>query len=175
MHTIRHNPVKSKTQSNPCLTCGACCAHYRVSFFWEEASPEYGGRVPEHLTEDVTEFIRCMKGTNQKSPRCIALTGEVGKAARCAIYPDRPSPCREFGIHYINPHIVAEKDALERCNRARAAFNLPPVIANKVKPRPPHWLSLNEGAHYPPQRHPGNAAHHPRQAHRNWHYHTFGV
>ncbi|MEG6657786.1 YkgJ family cysteine cluster protein, partial [Pseudomonas aeruginosa] len=21
---------------NPCLTCGACCAHFRVSFYWGE-------------------------------------------------------------------------------------------------------------------------------------------
>ena len=22
---------------NPCVTCGACCAHFRVSFYWAEA------------------------------------------------------------------------------------------------------------------------------------------
>ncbi|MBR7358785.1 YkgJ family cysteine cluster protein, partial [Klebsiella pneumoniae] len=23
---------------NPCMTCGACCAYFRVSFYWAEAS-----------------------------------------------------------------------------------------------------------------------------------------
>ncbi|THB82127.1 YkgJ family cysteine cluster protein, partial [Pantoea allii] len=22
--------------SNPCVSCGACCAHFRVSFYWAE-------------------------------------------------------------------------------------------------------------------------------------------
>lgn len=173
VHTHRRH-IKIKTQSNPCLTCGACCAHYRVSFYWEEASPQYGS-VPEHLTEDVTEFIRCMKGTNQKLPRCIALTGEVGKTTHCTIYASRPSPCHEFGVHYLNHHIVAEKGALERCNRARAAHNLPPINEDKPKIHPPHWFSLNEGAHYPPQRHRSSAASHSHQAHKGRRYHTFGV
>ena len=27
---------------HPCLTCGACCAHFRVSFHWSEADPDQG-------------------------------------------------------------------------------------------------------------------------------------
>ncbi|RBD09468.1 YkgJ family cysteine cluster protein, partial [Xanthomonas oryzae pv. oryzae] len=25
--------------AHPCLTCGACCAYFRVSFHWSEADP----------------------------------------------------------------------------------------------------------------------------------------
>ncbi|HWU69743.1 MAG TPA: YkgJ family cysteine cluster protein, partial [Pseudoxanthomonas sp.] len=36
---------------HPCLSCGACCAIFRVSLHWSEADPEQGGRVPIELTE----------------------------------------------------------------------------------------------------------------------------
>ena len=49
---------------NPCMTCGACCAYFRVSFYWAEAS-DGGGTVPVDLTEPLTPFLRCMRGTNQ--------------------------------------------------------------------------------------------------------------
>lgn len=105
---------------NPCENCGACCAYFRVSFYWAEAK-EGGGTVPDAMTEQVTPFISCMSGTNCKSPRCSALQGEVGHVVSCSIYSDRPSPCHEFeqsgdaGIH--NPH----------CDRARAHYGLPPL------------------------------------------------
>ena len=60
---------------NPCMTCGACCAYFRVSFYWAEAS-DGGGTVPVDLTEPLTPFLRCMRGTNQKQSRCVALQGE---------------------------------------------------------------------------------------------------
>ncbi|OZZ73507.1 zinc/iron-chelating domain-containing protein, partial [Klebsiella pneumoniae] len=25
------------SEINPCMTCGACCAYFRVSFYWAEA------------------------------------------------------------------------------------------------------------------------------------------
>ena len=32
--------------ANPCLDCGACCAHFRVSFYIGELAGENGGQVP---------------------------------------------------------------------------------------------------------------------------------
>lgn len=32
-----------------CLRCGACCAHFRVSFYWAEAE-----LMEEHLVEPLT-------------------------------------------------------------------------------------------------------------------------
>ncbi|ENO4720751.1 YkgJ family cysteine cluster protein, partial [Escherichia coli] len=38
---------------NPCMTCGACCAFFRVSFYWAEAD-DAGGNVPVSLTEQIS-------------------------------------------------------------------------------------------------------------------------
>lgn len=80
---------------NPCMTCGACCAYFRVSFYWAEGD-DASGRVPASLTEPVTPFLRCMAGTNQKQPHCKALIGTPGENVSCAIYENRPSTCREL-------------------------------------------------------------------------------
>ena len=95
-----------------CQRCGACCAHFRVSFYWGEADDAPGGRVPVALTRQVTPQLRCMAGTDAKPVRCIALQGEVGQAVGCSIYALRSSTCRE----------VQPGDA--QCLRARAAFGL---------------------------------------------------
>ncbi|HTX79683.1 MAG TPA: YkgJ family cysteine cluster protein [Longilinea sp.] len=109
------------------MYCGACCAHYRVSFYWRETDPSQGGTVPPELTDDLPPYSNCMKGTNQPSPRCIALEGTVGGCVHCAIYDNRPSPCREFGIHWRSGKSDAGPEDLSRCNAARAAWNLPPL------------------------------------------------
>ena len=109
------------TRVNPCLSCGACCAYFRASFYWAEgddASPE---GVPVGLTEKLTPHLRVMRGTDRRPPRCVALLGEIGSAVRCSIHPRRSSVCREFvpswedGTH--NP----------RCDQARAAWGLRPL------------------------------------------------
>lgn len=111
--------------SNPCLTCGACCAHYRVSFYWGEADPGQGGVVPIEWTEDVTAFRRCMRGTNYPPVRCLALNGNIGQAVSCVLYEQRPSPCREFGITFLPGEQRFDVGDLDRCNEARAAWGLP--------------------------------------------------
>ncbi|WP_410015234.1 YkgJ family cysteine cluster protein [Sodalis sp. C49] len=108
--------------SNPCMSCGACCAWFRVSFYWAEGD-DGGGPVPHALTEPLTPFLRCMRGTNERTPRCHALAGEVGKAVRCTIYAGRPSPCREFAMAGDGGR---PNDA---CDRARAHYGLPPLAA----------------------------------------------
>ena len=101
------------------MSCGACCAWFRVSFYWAEGD-DGGGPVPSDLTESLTPFLRCMAGTNEKKPRCRALHGEVGHAVRCTIYDARPSPCREFLMS-------GERGQHNKaCDRARAAYGLPP-------------------------------------------------
>ncbi|MDK7902348.1 YkgJ family cysteine cluster protein, partial [Staphylococcus aureus] len=76
---------------------------------------------PDEFTEPLTPFLSCMKGTNEKQPRCEKLIGEVGECVSCAIYEQRPSPCREFEQSWAN----GVKN--EACDRARAAFGLPPL------------------------------------------------
>ena len=92
-----------------CQQCGACCAAFRVSFYWAEA-PQ--GGLPDDIVERVTPHLACMAGTNQPVPRCGALQGEVGKEVRCTVYAGRPSPCRE-----VQP-------GSEQCNRARVRHGL---------------------------------------------------
>lgn len=64
------------SEINPCMTCGACCAYFRVSFYWAEAD-DAGGLVPSALTEPLTPFLRCMSGTNQRQSAarpCLAIS-----------------------------------------------------------------------------------------------------
>lgn len=114
-------------RKNPCILCGACCAYFRVSFYWGEAEPELGGTVPVALTEDVTPFYRCMAGTNQKNPRCIALQGTIGQQTFCSIYQDRSTSCREFGVQWEDGIMHLSKEGISRCNKARAAWHLQPL------------------------------------------------
>ncbi|WP_034948382.1 YkgJ family cysteine cluster protein [Erwinia oleae] len=107
---------------NPCISCGACCAHFRVSFYWSEAD-DGGGVVPAELTEPLNLFMRNMRGTNARSPRCVALKGEPGGCVSCGIYENRPTPCREFARAGENG------EANEACDRARARYGLPPLFA----------------------------------------------
>jgi Fe-S-cluster containining protein len=100
------------------MTCGACCASFRVSFYWGEADDAPGGRVPAALTEQIHAHLRCMKGTNDNPLRCAALSGEVGKQVACAIYESRPSPCREFNV--LEEHGAPN----ERCLRLREELGL---------------------------------------------------
>jgi len=95
---------------DPCLNCGACCASFRVSFYWAEADT---CAIPEHAVEQLSPLYACMSGTNSNAPRCIALQGTIGRNVRCSLYAHRPSPCRE----------VQPGD--EKCRRAREKHGLP--------------------------------------------------
>lgn len=99
---------------SPCLSCGACCACFRVDFAVEELD-DMGGQVPSGLAVEVTTSMSRMRGTDHLPARCAALTGRVGEKASCGIYEWRPSPCREF---------EAGSDA---CGRARLRHGLRPL------------------------------------------------
>lgn len=116
-----------KEPDNPCLTCGACCAAFRVSFYWAETDPHYPNAVPEDYVEKLTPLRAVMRGTNQSHPRCDALIGDVGIAVRCAIYERRPSPCREVNISWNH----GKPD--EKCDRARMACGLLPFPSDRQK------------------------------------------
>lgn len=110
------------SQKNPCLTCGACCGNFRVSFYWAETTLGQENGVPIELTENINSFYNCMKGTNQTNPRCIALIGAIGETVSCAIYPQRSSTCREFNI------IDEQGNIDDRCTKARAKYGLLPIV-----------------------------------------------
>lgn len=108
--------------SNPCISCGACCSHFRVSFYWGEGDDAPGGHVPAAMTVKLTPWLRAMAGTDPPQ-RCVALEGEIGRRVGCSIYPLRPSPCRDFPAWQEdgNPHPA--------CTRARASRGLMPLPA----------------------------------------------
>lgn len=108
--------------TNPCLSCGACCASFRVDFAREELLSE-GGSVPDGLCVELNERLMRMRGSDHLHPRCAALVGQVGEHASCGIYEWRPSPCREFGLRA--PMGLGD----EACNRARQRHGLPPLPA----------------------------------------------
>ena len=106
---------------HPCLSCGACCAAFRVAFHWSEAQASLGGNVPPDLTEKLDPHRLAMRGTDAAQPHCVALRGTVGEATHCSIYAQRPSVCREVTPSWesgaINP----------QCDRARLKYGLPPL------------------------------------------------
>lgn len=113
---------------NPCIQCGACCCYFRVEFYWREIEPTSQYRVPAPLTEDLNPFKKCMKGTLEKTGnRCVALSGKVGRQVACTIYPNRPSPCRNFAFSYAPNEDGTPGPKNKRCDEARAANGLKPL------------------------------------------------
>ena len=106
-----------------CLTCGACCASFRVSFYWAESDEAVACCVPADMTCQVAPLLCAMKGTNQQEPWCVALQGNVGVNVRCSIYDRRPSVC-----HEVTP---SGRGAMANfwCDRARALWDLLPLGA----------------------------------------------
>ena len=102
------------------MRCGACCANFRVSFYWSEAD-DAGGSVPVAMTVQVTPMQRAMRGSDSSKPRCCALQGDIGQAVSCSIYSLRASPCREFVASW--EHNFQN----ERCDAARRVWGLPPL------------------------------------------------
>jgi len=105
-----------------CQRCGACCAQYRVSFYWAEA---WSRGLPDLMVEKVNAHMACMAGTNQQDPRCLALQGRVGESVHCAVYELRPEPCRQV------------RPGDERCNEARRYKGLAPLLSDQVPPGQP--------------------------------------
>lgn len=125
---------------NPCLSCGVCCSHFRVSFYSGELSGETGGTVPVELTTKVGPLRACMKGTEQGDGRCIALRGTLGQPGiHCAIYPDRPTPCRDYQIWELDGSPNVD------CQRLRSKHGLP-LLPNRPLPAPPALPEHDEAA-----------------------------
>jgi Fe-S-cluster containining protein len=91
--------------SNPCLSCGACCA---FSHEW-----------PRFTLETETEILAIRAAlTGERGMRCIgdrcsALSGEVGVKTACTVYEVRPHVCRSC------------EAGDPECNMARAKFGFP--------------------------------------------------
>jgi Fe-S-cluster containining protein len=104
-----------------CLACGACCAAFRVDFHPADLASTPGGSVPVVLTLPLTATLVRMRGTDDASPRCVALEGEIGQSVRCSIYDARPGPCRDFAPYA--PLGIGD----DACDRARRRHGLAPL------------------------------------------------
>ena len=104
-----------------CLSCGACCAAFRVDFHRVDLGAAEHPGVPEKLTVALTAALVRMRGTDEAPPRCIALEGRIGQHVRCTIYEQRPGPCRDFAPY---APLGMGDDA---CDRARRRHGLAPL------------------------------------------------
>ena len=128
--------------NHPCLSCGACCAHFRVAFHWSETEPFMGGTTPAELTEKLDPHRVAMRGTRGgERPRCESLQGQVGESAFCGIYELRPSPCRELQPAWEHG------EPSPQCDRARLAHGLSPLTPDTWSdPHGPGWSPLPRSA-----------------------------
>ncbi|HQK99172.1 MAG TPA: hypothetical protein PK090_00295 [Smithellaceae bacterium] len=55
--------------TNPCMSCGACCTVFRASFYWAEADDATPGGVPLALTRQITPHRLAMRRTEGPLPR----------------------------------------------------------------------------------------------------------
>ncbi|MCL7489276.1 MAG: YkgJ family cysteine cluster protein [Desulfobulbaceae bacterium] len=116
---------------NPCVSCGACCAYYRVSFYWTESDLAAPGGVPHALADHLHTHFLVMKGTDRPTPRCISLKGVIGSQVYCEIYQRRSSGCRNLRPSWENGELN------KRCDKARAKWGLPPVDRDAwISPHP---------------------------------------
>lgn len=92
-----------------------------------------GGQVPAELTEKLDPHRLVMRGTQAYQPRCIALEGTIGVAARCGIHPRRPSVCREV------PPSWEFGEASPQCDKGRITHGLPPLT-------PEDWIGVHSEA-----------------------------
>ncbi len=107
-------------ERNPCLSCGACCALFKVAFDQTETDEMGGGIVPNQYTVKIDRTRCAMRGTECGNKRCMALEGIVGKQVRCTIYGCRPSSCQSFLASW-------QKDIVNPiCGRARITYGLQP-------------------------------------------------
>lgn len=102
---------------HPCLSCGACCAFFRVSFHWTETNRESFG-VPLAMTSQISTYVNAMNGTDQLKPSCVGLVGVVGTSTTCSIYEHRPGACRDFKASF------EDGTANRHCEDARASKGL---------------------------------------------------
>jgi uncharacterized protein len=92
-----------------CQSCGACCAYSKE---WPRFSLESDAelaRIPAEFVDDGLGRMRC------NGDRCAALTGAIGQATACSIYPVRPQVCREC------------QPGDDACRMARERFGMPPI------------------------------------------------
>ena len=102
-----------------CRACGACCRNPPENV--AEGFRDYVEVERDDVIARKPDLMRRYAVVNAEgvphlrldpAGRCLALKGALGKRVRCAIYHDRPSPCRRV------------QAGSELCLRYRAALKL---------------------------------------------------
>lgn len=110
----------SNDSDNPCLACGVCCHHFRISFYQGECYSN-GGTVPDDKVIPITPFFVAMRGTEKGNGKCVALSGEIGHNIGCQIYSSRPSVCRAYHVWDENG------EPNPKCQELREKHGIPPL------------------------------------------------
>ena len=95
--------------SNPCLSCGACCA---FSHEWPRFTLETESEILA-----IRPALAGERGMRCVGDRCSALSGEVGVKTACEVYDVRPHVCRSC------------EAGDPECNMARAKFGFAAIAA----------------------------------------------
>jgi len=111
----------TERDDHDCRACGACCVNLPSNAaegfaWWVEIAADDRILARRDLVQKLVVYdaaavphLRVLD-----DGRCAALRGALGRSTRCAIYHDRPSPCRR----------VQPGDAL--CRRYRIEHGLTP-------------------------------------------------
>ena len=83
-----HSP---HAMTHPCLSCGACCASFRVDFSVHESQAQ-GGRVPAGLAEEVTDHTCRMRGTDWARPAARPWSARWARRPIAASMNGAPRP-----------------------------------------------------------------------------------
>ena len=77
IHTEDNRVFYDMPETSPCSNCGACCQHFRVSFYQGRLNSFPGGFVPVEMTSPVTPLLVCMQGNgNRRWPLHRAANGQ---------------------------------------------------------------------------------------------------
>ncbi len=101
----------------PCMSCGACCAYFKVQF-----DKKYNPQVPWQKIKVISHSEAVMLGTEEAKGRCKSLDGIVGENCRCNIYNSRPDVCESFTV-WLN-----DGSQNPKCIEARKHHGLKPEI-----------------------------------------------
>lgn len=110
---------------NHCISCGGCCAGWKIYFPIKELEPK--GTVPKKMADKFGIDYAVLKHTDDEIQKCKSLDGDLGKSVSCTKYDVRPTICREFKPSY--------EDGVKniRCDQARSRVNLPPLTPEDWK------------------------------------------
>jgi hypothetical protein len=102
-----------------CQRCGACCVDYFGTEGYIPLSPAERGRMRRLGLPVVAWHGQELLGTRpHEGPGgercCAAFAGAAGRDCGCAIYPDRPRPCRQFEAGSLPCQFAREAAGLPR-------------------------------------------------------------